>query len=183
MMRVPQIETERLILRMWKRKDAEALYEYAKDPDVGPHAGWKPHESVKESKIIISELFRRNMTWCIVEKETGRPIGSIGFEADSIRKDINSREMGYSLAKSCWKKGYMTEAAKCLIKYAFEELNLSVLMIRTSEANLRSQRVIEKCGFTYEGTLRRAYKIYDGSLREIKCYSILREEYEKLYLD
>ena len=181
-MRVPQIETERLILRMWKRKDAEALYEYAKDPDVGPHAGWKPHESVKESKIIISELFRRNMTWCIVEKETGRPIGSIGFEADSIRKDINSREMGYSLAKSCWKKGYMTEAAKCLIKYAFEELNLSVLMIRTSEANLRSQRVIEKCGFTYEGTLRRAYKIYDGSLREIKCYSILREEYEKLYL-
>ncbi len=107
-MRVPQIETERLILRMWKRKDAEALYEYAKDPDVGPHAGWKPHESVKESKIIISELFRRNMTWCIVEKETGRPIGSIGFEADSIRKDINSREMGYSLAKSCWKKGYMT---------------------------------------------------------------------------
>ena len=47
--RVPQIETDRLILRMWTRADAAQLYDYAKDPDVGPNAGWKPHESVAES--------------------------------------------------------------------------------------------------------------------------------------
>ncbi|MCQ2546101.1 MAG: GNAT family N-acetyltransferase [Clostridia bacterium] len=178
---VPTLETDRLILRQWSKKDAEALYDYAKDPDVGPHAGWKPHANVAESRFIIKELFRQNMTWAIVEKETGTVIGSIGLEPDKFRPDVESREMGYSLAKSRWKRGYMTEAAKRIIRYAFDELNLTVLMIRTSETNFRSQRVIEKCGFTYEGTLRRAYRLYDRSIREVRCYSMLREEYEELW--
>ena len=181
--RVPQIETDRLILRMWSKRDAEALFDYAKDPDVGPNAGWKPHANVGESRLIIDQLFRRNMTWAIVEKETGTVVGSIGFEPDKYRPEINSREMGYSLAKSRWGNGYMTEAAKALIKYAFQELKLDVLMIRTSESNIRSQRVIDKCGFVYEGTLRRAYRTYDDNKREVRCYSMLREEYEKLYLE
>lgn len=181
--KVPLLETDRLILRMWSRKDAEALFDYAKDPDVGPHAGWKPHESVAESRMIIEELFRRNMSWAIIEKGTDRPIGGISFEPDKYRPEINSKELGYSLAKQHWRKGYMTEAAMRLIRYGFDELNLDVLMIRTSDANIRSRRVIEKCGFTYEGTLRRAYRLYDSSLREVRCYSMLREEYEKLYLD
>ena len=105
------------------------------------------------------------------------------FEEDKYRPNISSKEMGYSLAKGCWGNGYMTEAAKRLIRYGFEELKLDVLMIRTSETNRRSQRVIEKCGFTYEGTLRRAYRMYDNNLREVRCYSMLREEYENLYLE
>ena len=183
LIRVPQLETDRLVLRMWNKKDAPALFEYAQDPDVGPNAGWKPHANVGESRQIIDELFRRNMTWAIVEKETGTVIGSIGLEVDKYRPEIASREMGYSLAKSRWKRGYMTEAAKRVIRYAFDELKLDVLMIRTSNANLRSQRVIEKCGFVQEGVLRRAYKLYNGELREVRCYSMLREEYENLYLD
>ena len=181
--KVPTLETDRLILRMWERRDAQQLYDYAKDPDVGPHAGWKPHANVGESRMIIDQLFRRNMTWAIVEKETGTVVGSIGFEEDKYRPQINSKEMGYSLAKSRWGRGYMTEAAKRLIQYGFDELKLVVLMIRTSDTNMRSQRVIEKCGFNYEGTLRRAYRTYDAHLREVRCYSMLKEEYEKLYLE
>ncbi len=181
--RVPQLETDRLILRMWTKKDAPALFDYAKDPDVGPNAGWKPHANTGESRMIIDQLFRCNMTWAIVEKETGIVVGSIGFEEDKYRPNIRSKEMGYSLAKSRWGKGYMTEAAKRLVRYAFDKLNLDVLMIRTSDTNMRSQRVIDKCGFRYEGTLRRAYKTYDNKLREVRCYSMLREEYENLYLE
>ena len=181
--KVPTLETERFILRMWTKKDAPDLYDYARDPDVGPHAGWKPHDSVSESKLIIENLFRQNMTWAIVDKDTGRVIGSIGLEPDKYRPEINSREMGYSLAKAHWKKGIMTEAARRVIRFAFDELKLEVLMIRTSETNIRSQRVIEKCGFAYEGTLRRAYRLYNNEIREVRCYSMLREEYEKLYLD
>lgn len=179
--RVPRLETERLILREWTPADAEDLYEYARDPDVGPHAGWKPHEDVRESRKIIDELFRSNETWALVEKESGRIVGSIGLEQDKYRPEIRSRERGYSLGKAYWGRGYMTEAAKRLIHYAFEELKLEVLMIRTGDANLRSRRVIDKCGFTYEGTLRRAYRLYDGRLREVRCYSMLREEFEELY--
>ena len=110
--KVPQLETDRLILRMWSKKDAAALYDYARDPDVGPNAGWKPHANVGESRLIIDQLFRRNMTWAIVEKATGVVVGSIGFEPDKYRPGIDSKEMGYSLAKSRWGKGYMTEAAQ-----------------------------------------------------------------------
>lgn len=176
--RVPQLETDRLLLRGWERKDAHALYEYAKNPNVGPAAGWKPHESVRESRTIIDQLFRTNTTWAIVHKATGRIIGSIGLEPDKLRTNIRSRELGYSLSEDYWGEGIMTEAAHRIIRYAFEEMSLVILMIRTSTTNRRSQRVIEKCGFKYEGTLRQAYKIYDGTLRDTMVFSMTREEYE-----
>ena len=102
--KVPTLETERLILRMWSKKDAPELYEYAKNPNVGPHAGWKPHASVHESRMIISQLFLTNMCWAIVDKESGKVIGSIGLEEDKFRPDIKSKELGYSLAEDHWKK-------------------------------------------------------------------------------
>lgn len=181
--KVPTLETDRLILRMWNKKDAPALYEYAKNPNVGPNAGWKPHASVYESRMIIKEIFLPNMCWAIVDKESGKVIGSIGLEEDAFRPGVKSKELGYSLSEDHWKKGIMTEAAKKVIRHAFEDLMLDVLMIKTGDANIRSQRVIEKCGFTYEGTLRRAYLLYDRSIREIRCHSMLKEEYEKLRKD
>ena len=71
----------------------------------------------------------------------------------------------------------MTEAAERVIRYAFETLALDSLAITTRKSNARSQRVIEKCGFRYEGTMRRAYRIYDGTVHDLLCYSMLREEY------
>ena len=178
--KVPTLETERMILRMWRKKDAPELYEYDKNPNVGPHAGWKPHESINESRMIISQIFLTNMCWAIQDRETGKIIGSIGLEEDKFRPDVKSKELGYSLAEDYWGRGLMTEAAGRIIRYAFDELKLDVLMIRTGESNIRSQRVIEKCGFEYEGTLRRTYRIYDGSIREVRCYSMLSEEYRRL---
>lgn len=181
--KVPTIETERLILRMWNKRDAAELYEYARNPNVGPNAGWKPHESVRDSRTIIEQVFLVNTTWAIVHKATGRVIGSIGLEDDSIRKNIRSRELGYSLSEDYWGEGLMTEAAKRMIRYSFEETNITMLMIRTAETNRRSQRVIEKCGFRYEGTLRKSYRLYDGTVRDTRFYSMLREEYEQLYVE
>ena len=179
--KVPILETERLILRGWKRRDAAALYAYAKNPNVGPNAGWKPHADVMESLSIITRMFQQNTTWAITMKGDDTPIGSIGFEPDAYRPNIRSREMGYSLNQDYWGQGIMTEAARRLLKYGFEELGLSSVMIRTGEANERSQRVIAKCGFRYEGTLRRCYRMYNGEIRDSRVYSMLREEYEELY--
>lgn len=50
------LETERLILRKWTKEDADSLFEYAKDPDVGPIAGWKPHASREESLSVIQNV-------------------------------------------------------------------------------------------------------------------------------
>ena len=73
------LETERLILRPWTEDDAEECYKYAKDPLVGPIAGWPEHTSVENSRQIIRDVLSDPETYAIVLKETGLPIGSIGF--------------------------------------------------------------------------------------------------------
>ncbi|MBR0598315.1 GNAT family N-acetyltransferase [Sinanaerobacter chloroacetimidivorans] len=173
------IETERLLLREWVLDDVDDLYDYAKNPNVGPHGGWKPHESKDESLDIIQNLFLdKYHCWAMVLKETGKVIGSIGYEVDKKRPDVNCRELGYAMGEDYWGRGLMTEAAKAVIRYAFDEMSLDLVSVYRSPNNHRSGRVIEKCGFVYEGILRKAYKIYDGSIRDVACYSMTKEEFE-----
>ena len=73
------IETKRLILRHWREDDAEALYKYASDPDVGPIAGWPPHTSPENSLEIIRTVFAAPETYAVVLKDTGEPIGCCGI--------------------------------------------------------------------------------------------------------
>ena len=103
------IETERLLLRPWRLEDAADMYAYAKNPNVGPNAGWKPHESVEESKAILESWIHSDEEediWAIVPKETGRACGSIGLHQDSRRPGVpNCRELGYVLGQEQWGKG------------------------------------------------------------------------------
>ena len=62
------LETARLILRPWTEADAESLYEYARDPAIGPIAGWPPHESVEESRDVIKNVFTGAECYAICEK-------------------------------------------------------------------------------------------------------------------
>lgn len=174
------IETKRLRLDQWSKKDAEDLYQYAKNPAVGPAAGWKPHSDVKESKLIIKKVFIPADVWKIVLKETGKPIGTISFDIDKRRPNINSKELGYSLDQNYWNKGLMTEAADAVIEYGFNVLKLDIISITTGTDNLQSRRVIEKLGFRYEGTQRHSYRIYDNSIRDLMCYSLFKEEWLEL---
>jgi putative acetyltransferase len=173
------LETERLILGKWHpRKDAKDLFEYAKGPNVGPNAGWAPHESVADSKMRIKKVFLRSGIWKITLKGEGKAIGSIGFENDNRRIDMKSKELGYSLSEEYWGRGIMTEAGEAVLRYAFEELKLDVVSIVTTPDNKRSQRVIEKLGFTYEGTLREGQMTYNGKIKDTMCFSMLRREWE-----
>ena len=69
------VETERLILRRWKDSDAESLYEYAKDPDVGPIAGWPAHQSIEESRNVIKNVFSGREAYAICLKSDNTAIG------------------------------------------------------------------------------------------------------------
>lgn len=177
------LRTKRLALIPCSIDDAEDLYEYARNPDVGPHAGWKPHESVEESRQIIEGLFLPSGAWGIHEIESdglpGPMIGTIALEVDRFRPDAKSKEIGYSLSKDTWGKGYMTEAAAEVIRYAFEDLGMEILTICTSPVNKRSQRVAEKNCFIYEGRIRKAYRIYTGELRDSLVFSLTKEEWEQ----
>ena len=66
-----ELQTERLILRSWQENNAEALYKYAQNPNVGPIAGWPPHTSVENSREIIKSVLSTPETYAVILKTTG----------------------------------------------------------------------------------------------------------------
>ena len=149
------METERLILRKWKETDAESLFEYAKDPDVGPIAGWPPHNSVEESLNVIRNVLNGAESYAICEKGNGKAIGAIELKLNG-HTDMTERddecELGYWLGKPFWGRGYMPEAAKELIRRGFEDLGMNTIWCGYYEGNQKSKRVQEKLGFVYHHT-------------------------------
>jgi ribosomal-protein-alanine N-acetyltransferase len=172
------LETERLILRPFAMRDLADFHEYAKNPNVGPNAGWKPHESREESEAILLRIIESGEVWALEYKGDRKVIGSVGLHADKRREGVNARMIGYVLSEDYWGRGLMPEATARVLRYTFEELGVDILSVYHYPHNARSKRVIEKCGFSYEGTLRQGSRIYDGTVYDSVCYSITREEYE-----
>lgn len=175
------IETARLRLRPWRMEDLEDFYAYAKDLDVGPWAGWKPHESIEESREILTRWVagkEDGFEIAIEDKASGKAIGSIGIMSDGHRPKISDcKSMGYVLGRAYWGQGLMTEAARAVMDYAFQTMKLRLLSITHYTINKRSRRVIEKLGFVYEGTLRTGSAVYNGEERDLCCYSLRAWEY------
>ena len=71
------LKTDNLTLRPWEEQDAECLYHFAKNPNIGPLAGWPPHESVEDSLNIIRTVFAKKETYAVVKD--GIPIGCVGL--------------------------------------------------------------------------------------------------------
>ncbi|MBR2950313.1 MAG: GNAT family N-acetyltransferase [Lachnospiraceae bacterium] len=147
--------TERLFLRPWTEADAESLYEYAKDPEVGPIAGWPPHKSVEESLEVIRNVFSGEECYAICEKGVGQAIGAISLKCGE-QTDMTEREdeceIGYWLGKPFWGRGYMPEAVRELLRHAFEDLNMTTVWVGYYDGNTKSKRVQEKAGFVYHHT-------------------------------
>lgn len=71
------METERLIIRRWTLDDAESLFEYAKDPEVGPVAGWPVHKSIEDSISIIKMFLKGKKSMPLLLKKTTRQLGQL----------------------------------------------------------------------------------------------------------
>lgn len=151
------LETERLILRHWKESDAENLYEYAKDAEVGPIAGWPPHRSIEESRTIIQNVLNGAEAYAICLKEDGKAIGAVELKLKG-HTDMTDREdeceLGYWLGKPFWGQGIMPEAVKEMLRHAFEDCGMEKVWCGYYDGNVKSKRVQEKCGFRYQWTTK-----------------------------
>ncbi|WP_405303438.1 GNAT family N-acetyltransferase [Methanobrevibacter sp.] len=142
--------TEHLILRPWEEGDAECLYHFAKNPKIGPIAGWPPHESIEDSLNIIKTVFAKKETYAITLDEI--PIGCVGL---LIHPDGNhywgdgSAELGYWLAEKYWGRGIVVEASRRIIEHAFDDLCIDRIYATYRIENTQSKRVLEKLGFKY----------------------------------
>ena len=152
-MKKKYLETERLILRRWKDSDAEDLYQYAKDPDVGPIAGWPQHQSIEESRDVIKNVFNGREAYAICLKTDVRAIGAIELKLNG-HTDLTDRndecELGYWLGKPFWGQGIMPEAVREMLRRGFDDIGMTRIWAGYYEGNTKSKRVQEKTGFRYQ---------------------------------
>ena len=178
---MPTLETPRLILRRIAMSDAKDIFAYSCDEEVARHVLWSAQKSIGEAKDNCRFMMRKYKndepsSWGIIEKATGKLVGTIGFMDYS--EDNASVEVGYSLARWLWNGGYMTEALSCVIDYAFENMDINRIEAQHELTNPSSGRVMEKCGMRKEGVLRQ--RLYNkGRYVDVALYAILKEDYDK----
>lgn len=176
--------TKRLILREWAVSDADEMFDYARDPEIGPSAGWAPHGDVGESRRVI-EMFSESSDeiYAMVLRETGKVIGSIGLHDRvpiGMQSSARSREIGYVLTKSLWGNGLVPEACARLIIHAFGDDLADEVWCGHYSFNGKSRSVVMKTGFRYVETIRKKLDRLDGREADLLTYRMTREGFEAL---
>ena len=173
------LETKRLTLRPWAESDAEELYKYASDKDVGYPAGWLAHTSVENSLEIIRTVLSAEETYAVCLKENGKPIGCVGLHRNDIAEDDDEYELGYWLGKEFWGQGIIPEASGELLRRAFCDLGMKRIWCGHYEGNLKSRRVMEKLGFKYHHKTEGIEVSLLGEIRTGHVLLLTLEDYEK----
>jgi len=142
--------TDRLILRKVKMEDIEPMFNnWASDPEVTKYLTWLPHENIETTRFIVNNWLKqeadsRTTRFIITIKGSDEPLGSI----DVVDYIDGAPEIGYCLSRKYWGKGYMTEACKAFINHLFD-IGFTKVVIEADVRNIGSNRVIEKCGFSF----------------------------------
>jgi RimJ/RimL family protein N-acetyltransferase len=177
-MKVPEtIQTEHLLLRKPRMEDVSAIFEgYAQDPEVTRYLVWKPHKDVQETEQFLFTCLRlwqagKDFAYAITLEENSQLIGMIALHPMNLKIEV-----GYGLARPYWGKGYMTEALRAVIDWAFTQSNVFRVQAFCDVDNLGSARVMEKAGMEREGLLRR-YALHPNisdEPRDVYLYAIVK---------
>lgn len=177
------LETERLLLRELLPSDAEGMFELDSNPEVHKYLGNKPVTDIQQCIEVIGMVRKQYQEngigrWAMIEKASGKFAGWSGLKwiTDPINNHVHFYEVGYRLIPSFWGKGYATESTKASLTFAFEELKTTEVYGITHIENLKSRRVLEKCGLQLIETF-----IWKG-WNELPCnwLKITKENWEKL---
>lgn len=176
---LPNLETNRLFLRKLTKEDAPDIFSYASDPVVTKYLFWNSHQTLDDTMDYINFALHQYTNydvapWGIHHKQDNKLIGTIDF----VRWIPEDRlaEIGYVIAPAYWGKGIITEAAQKIILFGFNNMNLIRVEAKCYKENVGSQRVMEKCGMSLEGTIRKGV-FKKGRHWDITLYSILRDEF------
>ena len=177
--RIPTLETGRLIMRKILTSDCADMYDYSSRSETSRYLLWSPHESPRYTKKYLSfiQSAYRNETFydfALVDKETGKMIGTCGFTSFDLQN--NSAEIGYVLHPDFWGKGFAKEAVMRLMTFGFAELRLHRMTAKIMTQNAASKRVAEKCGMRHEAHRIEAMLI-KGTYETIDEYAILAKEF------
>lgn len=173
---LPTLETARLRLRGLRLDDAADQQVFAADPDVAGPGMWAPLPTLAENRQDLIDTLERqargeSVEWGVELRSVARLIGRCGFV--SFRPAHGSAELGFALSKPYWRQGYMSEAVTAALGHAFGPLGLHRIEAICLAENAASRSLLEKAGFEFEGTARRAY-LQAGVHKDLSRYAILR---------
>lgn len=171
----PELKTERLVLRRMLMEDAHALFEMRSDERVMQFLDRPRAKTIADAENLIRLIDHDidsniGITWGVSLHGTSRLIGTMGFW--NITKAHFRAEIGYLLHPDFQGKGLMMEAAKKTIDFGFREMGLHSIEANINPNNLRSAKMLEKCGFVKEAHFRENY-YYDGKFLDSMIYSLL----------
>ncbi|RXI96143.1 N-acetyltransferase [Anaerobacillus alkaliphilus] len=175
-----RLETKRLLLRPLQREDAEIVEEYASDYEIAKTTLNIPHPYPKGSaldyidSVLAAAKNGRQHVFAITEKNSGSLLGTIAL---GIAEEHSRGELAYWVGKPHWGKGYGTEAARRLMQYGFETLQLRKIFAASFTDNPGSWRIMEKIGLKYEGTLKQHVSRL-GNHHDLAYYGLLKEDYK-----
>ena len=177
-----EIDTGRLILRSFRHEDAESMFRnWLSDEEVQSMYGEPTYTSLEQVNELIDRYISqteegRAFRWEVIEKTSGECIGQASYFL--VDQNNHFGEVEYCISRTFQGKGYATEATRAVIDFGFEKIGFHKVQICCRPSNRSSKRVIEKCGFIHEGTLR-DYFFRNGGYEDRMFFSILKSEYNK----
>lgn len=176
---IPRLETERLILREWRNADFEPLAAFLADPEVMRYLGGHTlprNDAWRNMARTIGHWYLRGFgVWAVERKEDGAFIGRIGLINPEGWPGL---EVGWTLGRAFWGKGYATEAAIASMNYGFLTQPVPRLISVIDPANKASQAVAKRIGETKGERLE---LIVEGECFAADIWSITREEWKKRF--
>ena len=172
-------ESERLMMRKFSYGDIDSMMRnWISDDDVQNKYGEPAYKTREEVKALLDAFIYRYQSgygfrWAIIEKSSGECIGQIAYFLVDAKSGFG--EIEYCIGRAYQGRGYATEATRAVIDHGFDVIGFNKVQICVRPANTPSQKVIDKCGFKYDGTLR-DYFMIDGEHQDRKYYSILKTE-------
>jgi RimJ/RimL family protein N-acetyltransferase len=166
--------SDTVVLRWFQRKDAAALVEICRDPEI-PRWTYMPEQfDVRAARAWIdrrnqARRFGRSAAFAIADRETDVLLGQCGVGIDRLR---NAGEAFYFVAAPARGRGVASGALRLVVRYAFETLGLERVELKIDPANVASQGVASACGFTHEGTLR-SDQPFKGRRMDSQLWSLL----------
>ncbi|MFF1478123.1 GNAT family N-acetyltransferase [Streptomyces sp. NPDC058301] len=148
---MPELRTDRLLLRRWRESDLEPWAAMNADPDVREHLGELLTREQSDAVVALmqAEFDERGFGWWALEaRETGEFIGRVGLDEVGADMPFTGVDIGWRLARSAWGRGYATEAALACLAFGFEALGLREIVASTTVNNVRSQAVMRRIGMT-----------------------------------
>ncbi|MGB0430913.1 MAG: GNAT family N-acetyltransferase [Bacteroidia bacterium] len=176
--RFPELETERCKLREFAVSDLDEFYAIRTDAEVRKYIAKDLDPNKAFTKTVLDDIIKafdahQTINWVIENKQTGDFMGSVGYWR--FDKEHSRAEIGYSIKKKYWAKGFMTEILRCILPFAINTVGYHSIMACTGVENIGSQKLLEKVGFKLEAHHREDW-YYNGKYYDSLVYGMIGED-------